>query len=206
MGQEIDCTARVGKKKSAGKALLETGYILFRGEFRVKIPFERITSVQAAGGWLEIVSSDGPLALQLGAAASKWAQKILHPPSRLDKLGIKLGVKAGIRVVMVALKDAELAAEMASRGAEVRTRLTSGCDLILFGAEEKPALARLEALADSIKLDGGIWVIYPKGMRAITENDVLAAIRTAGLVDVKVASFSTTHTALKAVIPKSRRL
>jgi hypothetical protein len=202
MGQEIDCTARVGKKKSAGKALLETGYILFRGEFRVKIPFERMTSVQAANGWLEIVSSDGPLALQLGAAAPKWAQKILHPPSRLDKLGIK----TGMRVVMVALKDDELAAEMASRGAEVRRRLTSGCDLILFGAEEKPALARLEALAGSIKLDGGIWVVYPKGIRAITENDVLAAIRAAGLVDVKVASFSPTHTALKAVIPKSRRL
>ena len=33
----------------------------------------------------------------------------------------------------------------------------------------------------------------------------MAASKKAGLVDVKVASFSPTHTALKLVIPVSRR-
>jgi len=50
-----------------------------------------------------------------------------------------------------------------------------------------------------------LWIVYPKGPKDITENDVLAAGRKAGLKDVKVAGFSPTHTALKFVIPAARR-
>ncbi|HXR09549.1 MAG TPA: hypothetical protein VN792_02170, partial [Candidatus Acidoferrales bacterium] len=57
----------------------------------------------------------------------------------------------------------------------------------------------------SIKPNGAIWIVYPKGVKHITESDVLRAIRAASLTDVKVASFSATHTALKAVIPSARR-
>jgi hypothetical protein len=40
-------------------------------------------------------------------------------------------------------------------------------------------------------------VIYPKGIQAVTENDVISAGRSVGFADIKVASFSATHTALK---------
>jgi hypothetical protein len=50
-----------------------------------------------------------------------------------------------------------------------------------------------------------MWVVYPKGRQQITEGDVLAAGRAAGLKDVKVVGFSATHTALKFVIPLTRR-
>ena len=50
-----------------------------------------------------------------------------------------------------------------------------------------------------------LWVVYPKGKKEITENEVLAAGRKAGLKDVKVVGFSPTHTALKFVIPLDRR-
>jgi hypothetical protein len=201
VGLETNCTASFGGKKSQGRAMLETDYVLFRGDFRVKIPFREMKSVQSRDGWLEIASSEGALALQLGAAAERWAHKILHPPSRLDKLG----VKPGMRVAMVALKDSDLAAEIVARGAKLHAKLAAHSDLIFFGASARPALTRLETLARSIQADGGIWVVYPKGVRQITEKDVLSAIRAAGLVDVKVASFSPTHTALKAVIPRNRR-
>jgi hypothetical protein len=200
VGLETICAARLGNKKSEGRAMLETDYVLFRGDFRVKIPFREMKSIQANDGWLEIGTSEGALALQIGAAAERWAHKILHPPSRLDKLG----VKPGTRVSVVALKDPDFAQELAARGAEIHARLAADSDLIFFAAPAKPALTRLETLARSIKVEGGIWVVYPKGVHQITENDVLSAIRAAGLVDVKVASFSATHTALKAVIPKSR--
>ena len=57
------------------------------------------------------------LALKLGAAAPKWAEKILHPPSRLDKLG----VKAGMRVSLVGVKDENLGSEIAERSATSHT-------------------------------------------------------------------------------------
>ncbi len=50
-----------------------------------------------------------------------------------------------------------------------------------------------------------LWIVYPKGQKCITENDVLSAGRKAGMKDVKVVGFSPTHTALKFVIPLSQR-
>src|SRR5258708_6704462 len=197
MGKEANCTARFGGKTSQGKALLETDYVLFRGDFRVKIPFREMKSIKPRDGWLEIASREGPLALQLGPASEKWAQKILHPPSRLDKLG----VKPGMRVSLVGFKDDVLVKEIAERGADIGT----SAEIIFYGAEKKSALDRLAKLAGSLKPDGAIWVVYPKGIREITEVDAINAIRAAGLTDVKVASYSSTHTALKALIPKTRR-
>ncbi len=195
MGYELAYKARFEGKTSQGKAMLETDYVLFRGDFRLKIFFRDMKKVEPRQGWLEILSPEGSLGLQLGAASEKWAQKILHPPSRLDKLGIK----AGMRVSIIGLKDESLRAEIADRGAALGPQ----GHVIIYGALKKASLAKLESLA--VKPDGAIWVVYPKGVKEITEDDVLSAIRAAGLVDVKVASFSPTHTALKAVVPKSRR-
>jgi hypothetical protein len=56
-----------------------------------------------------------------------------------------------------------------------------------------------------LKPAGALWVVRPKGRREITESDVMAAGKAAGLVDVKVVSFSDTHTAEKFVIPVAQR-
>jgi len=60
-------------------------------------------------------------------------------------------------------------------------------------------------VSKSMKGAAALWIVYPKGQKQITENDVLAAGRKCGLKDVKVVGFSTTHTALKFVIPLSDR-
>lgn len=200
MGKELVCAARFGGEVSHGKAMLETDYVLFRGDFRVKIPFSEMSAVKPRKGWLEIESAGGILALHLGDAAEKWAEKILNPPSRLDKLG----VRPSMRIAVIGLKDGAFIDELAASGAEI-AKLGPNRDIIFYSAEKESALARLKELAQSIKPDGAIWVIYPKGARLITEKAVIAAIRAVDLKDVKVASFSATHTALKAVIPRSRR-
>ena len=41
MGQQIQCTVRFGKQVSQGKALLETNELVFRGKFRLVIPFKQ---------------------------------------------------------------------------------------------------------------------------------------------------------------------
>ena len=67
-------------------------------------------------------------------------------------------------------------------------------------------MARLPALKQHLQSAGAIWVVSLKGKAAkIRDTDVMQAARRAGLVDVKVCSFSATHTALKLVIPKSAR-
>jgi len=194
MGQELECDARFAGKTSRGKAMLETDYVLFRGDFRVKISFASMRSVKAKGDWLAIESPDASLQLNLGARAEKWAQKILHPPSRIDKLG----VKAGMRVRLAGAS--ELRAEIEQQSAVI---VAKNPDIVFYKIGRKSELARLSEF--STTPDGALWIIYPKGVREVTETDVIAAIRAAGLKDVKVASFSPTHTALKGVIPVSQR-
>jgi hypothetical protein len=186
MGQEIKCRVEFGKEASEGKALLESNEVLFRGGFRLKIPFHGITAMEAAGGKLKIKFADGSAVFHLGTAAEKWADKIRNPPSRLDKLG----VKAGTKVHLINKHDEDFKRELAERGAVLEK---SKPDLVFLSAKNKDQLVELAYLTKG----SPVWVIYPKGIQAITENDVIKAGRSVGFADIKVVAFSATHTALK---------
>src|SRR6202007_2047945 len=108
MGNEAICKVRFGKQESEGKALLETSEVLFRGDFRLKIPFSKIKSAKAVDGELRLQTAEGLAVLQLGGAAEKWREKILHPKSRIEKLGVKPGAK----VSLVGKFDAEFLREL----------------------------------------------------------------------------------------------
>ena len=45
MGARVACLATFKRQTSAGQAELETDYVLFRGDFHVKMPFASITGV-----------------------------------------------------------------------------------------------------------------------------------------------------------------
>src|SRR5260370_41518998 len=85
MGKEATCKIQFGKQQSEGKALLETSEILFRGGFRVKIPFSTIKSAKAVDGELRLQTAQGLPVLHLGASAEKWLGKLLPPKSPLGK-------------------------------------------------------------------------------------------------------------------------
>src|SRR5690242_11195717 len=91
MGQELECTVRLQNRSLAGKAYLETDHVLFRGDERLKLSFKDLKSVSAADGVLRLEFDGGPAEFDLGKAAARWADKILHPPTRASKLGIKAG-------------------------------------------------------------------------------------------------------------------
>lgn len=203
MGLEAICKIRVGRRVVEGKALLESQELIFRSEdLRLKIPFRQMTAVEANGGWLRLTHSDGTAAFELGAQAAKWAEKIRNPKSLIDKLG----VRPGMRVSVLAIPDDGFRRDVANRTDDLaKNRVAKDSDLIFLGAEQAGALDKLRELSRSMKPNGAIWVVYPKGQKHITESGVFAAGKRAGLVDVKVASFSSTHTALKFVIPVDRR-
>ena len=194
MGQELACRMQYNRRTLAGKAYLETDHILFRGDERVKIALKDVKSVTAKAGVLTLDFPGGPATLDLGAAAEKWAHKILHPPTRADKLGIK----PGSAVRLIGDFDADFTKELAA--CEL---VTKAADLIFYLAPDRKALARIPR--SSLKRAGALWIVYPKGVQTIRELEVIEAGRAAGLKDVKVASFSATHTALKFVIPVQDR-
>jgi hypothetical protein len=202
MGAEARCTATIGGKKAVGKALLETDELIFRGdELRLTIPYKSVSSIDAKDGVLHIAWLSGVASFELGPAAVKWADRIRNPPSRIDKLD----VKPGQLVLLVGVRDASLRDEIETRGATVLARAIEPVDAIFLVANQRGDLERLLTVQKFLKRDGAIWVIRPKGSPNISESDVIGAGRRAGLVDVKVARFSDTHTAEKFVIPVSQR-
>jgi len=202
MGAEARCIATIGGKKAAGKALLETDELIFRGEdIRLKIPYKSVSSIDAVDGVLHVAWQSGVASFELGPQAVKWADRIRTPPSRIDKLD----VKPGQLVLFVGIRDATLREEIETRGATVVARPIAPVDAVFVAANERSDLRRLATVQNFLKRDGSIWVIRPKGRPSISENDVMTAGKNAGLVDVKVVRFSGTHTAEKFVIPVSKR-
>ena len=118
----------------------------------------------------------------------------------------KLGVKPGQRICVLGVDDAAFHKDVVSVVPDAAFgKLPKDCDLIFLGADNLKTLARIESLEDSIQRNGAIWVVYPKGQQHIREADVMAAGKSAGLTDNKICKFSETHTALRFVIPFTRR-
>jgi hypothetical protein len=203
MGAEVRCTARYEGKTANGNARLENNALEFRGDdLRLKIPLAEVKRVTARGGSLTVDSKKGRLLLALGDAAEKWALKIRYPPSRFDKLG----VRPDWRVSAIGVDDESFLAELEGKVALLSIgRTLKGCDAIFYGVSREAALAHLKKLKAALKPNGALWTIRPKGRPEISEASVRAAGKAAGLVDVKVVSFSPTHTAEKFVIPVKLR-
>ena len=202
MGNEVKCTVRFGKQTSAGKALLETSEVLFRGEFRLKIPFTTIKSAKAADGELHLQTADGLAVFEIGPAAEKWREKILHPKTRIEKIGVKPGEK----ISLLGSFEADFLAELDPlAGSVTKGKVAADSNTIFFAADSLKELSAVAKIAKSLKGATALWIVYPKGQKSITENDLIAAGRKTGLKDVKVVGFSATHTALKFVLPLTKR-
>ena len=201
MGAEALCSATFNTQTSTGKALLETNEIIFRGDFRLKIELKSITALDAKGGKLKVTWAVGIAPNDLGGKAETWARKIRHPKGLLDKLGIK----PGQRIVVLHVKDDRFVSQLRELGASVSTRTVKDADAIFLGAESLAGLAGMRQLVASMKRDGAIWTVTPKGKNGIKDIDIMGIARAAGLVALKVVSFSETHSANKFVIPKGQR-
>ena len=206
MGQERESTLRIAKRRIEGEALLETAEIIFRpvdGSKRLKFAFADIVkSVKAVDGELRFHTGEGLAVLELGPAAEKWAEKILHPKSRAEKLG----VKNAMRVSLLGRFDDDFQKELSAATKNVSAgKITINSEIIFVAVESSEELSDVARIAKSVKGAMGLWVVYPKGKKEITETDVIGAGRKTGLKDVKVVGFSPTHTALKFVLPVEKR-
>jgi hypothetical protein len=200
MGREATGTIRTADGNGTAKVLLETDELIFRGEVRAKVPFRTLTTVEPGPQGLRLVWPGGEATVDLPETeGARWADRIQNPPTLLDKLG----VKDGTRVAVLDVDDDAFEAELAGR----RVEPVSGgpADVVVWAVDDVGDLGRLPALTGWIHPDGALWAVWPKGRKELNENHVREAALDAGLVDVKVARFSATHSALKLVIPKAKR-
>jgi hypothetical protein len=202
MGLEAQCAVVFSGRSSKGKALLETDTLLFRGDFRLEISFKTIQSLVVEDRVLKVTFPEGVALFQLGLQAEKWAEKIRNPKGLIDKLG----VKTDSIVSVLKVQEESFRKELQDRAKEIsEDKAKKGSDLVFLGVETLSDLKKLKTLVKAIKREGAIWTISPKGKTGIQESEILSAAKEAGLVAVKVARFSETHTANKFVIPVARR-
>ena len=202
MGREAICQARFGRESGEGKVLLETDELIFRGDFRVKVPLREVKTAKAEDGRLVVEWPGGRLSLELGRSAEKWAQAIRSPKTIVEKLG----VEPGLHVVIVGRFETWFRTDvMNALGEKPGVKPVEGCDLVFILLVHEGDEAKLEDLIPAIHPDGAIWAVYTKGRKDLSEDTVRKAARGMGLVDIKVVRVSDELGALKLVIPKAER-
>ena len=198
MGTEATCRVRFNQTESSGKAHCGDGEIDFKGDFRFLWKWTDLSSVEAADGRLTVRKGADEASFELGANAEKWCFAILNPKSRLDKLGLKSGHAYQAWGEFDDAFPGELAKVASSPG-------VAPLDAIFIRMDGEQDLAKLNEARTKIAQNGMVWVMWPKGRKEFREDDIRNYSLKNGLVDVKVASFSATLSALKMVIPVKDR-
>lgn len=186
-------------RSSEGRALLEGDHLLFRGDFRLKLPFADLRGIAAAAGRLSLAVADGTVELELGLKAEDWAARIRNPKTVLDKMGIGPGTAV---TLMGAAPDPDLAAALDRAGVGSVPPGAEG-GVIVLSAAGRGDLSAVPSAADALGPKGALWIVYPKGGRVITQADIFAAGKGAGLVDTKVCAVSAASTALRFIRRKA---
>lgn len=193
MGKDAQVRARFAGGEDVGRLQYEAPKLLFRGAERRVFEGEALKGVRAEAG--DLVLADGSRFALGDKAAASWADAILNPKSRLDKLGVKPGMK----VAVLNVADDALAGELVARGA-ARVADLSDLDLLFYAADSLADLARLPDLIPALGDKGALWVVSRKGKAAgLKDVEVMAAARGQGLADTKVVGFSETLTALRFI-------
>jgi hypothetical protein len=192
MGKEAEVEAVwPGGEREAGRLQYEPPKLIFRGSERRVFEGDSLAQVRADGRELVLA---GGARFRLPTPAASWAEAILKPKGRLDKLG----VKAGLRIAVANLDDPAFVTELTAVAA--LTDVDRDLDLLFYGADSAGELAGIGALIPRLAPRGALWVVSLKGKAArVRDVEVMSAAKAHGLVDSKVCAFSETRTALRFV-------
>jgi hypothetical protein len=191
MGKDAHVSAHLPDGPDEGRLQYEPPKLIFRGRERRVFEGAALTTARAEGA--ELVVDGARFALGDKAAAS-WAEAILKPKTRMQKIGVKPGMRVGV----LGVDDAALAGELTGAGAV----LAEGgeLDLLFYAADSAQDLARIGELVPRLAERGALWTVSKKGKTATVQDvEVMRAAKACGLVDHKVVAFSDTHTSVRYV-------
>ena len=148
MGQDVHCIATWNGRRSVGTASLETDDIIFRGEFRLRIPFKTISDLTSEEGRLTVKIAEGTATFNLGVRAQQWAERIRNPKGVLDKLGIK----PEMLVSVLGVSDQWFLDELTSRVDELRIgKVARSSDVIIAAINTPKELTLFETAAGELE-------------------------------------------------------
>ncbi|MEI8281110.1 MAG: hypothetical protein WCG75_01775 [Armatimonadota bacterium] len=199
MGLETICRVKLNSEISEGKAHCGDGELDFRGEFRLRWKWSELERVSSNDGILTAVRGSDLAEFYLGEDAVKWEHAIKNPRSRLDKLGLK----PHHIYTLWGDFDEDFSIETTNRAGEPSSQ--GPYDLVFVRLWTTDDLVSLNLARESIASNGGVWAVWLKGKKELSETHIRDFALANGLVDVKVASFSETLSSLKVVIPVALR-
>jgi len=195
MGREATCQCQWGAESGQCKVVLETSELIVRGPIRRRMPIASLTKVSTQGNDLRFHVAEDTVTLTLGATLAKsWAKKIATPP---PTLAAKLGISSQSNLLIVGdCADEELKAALEAAA----TTESKNPDLILAHVRTVGDLNHALDLYAKIPSHPPIWIVYPKGpKKPIGETEIRNTLRRESFIDTKVASVSTSLTALRFV-------
>jgi hypothetical protein len=195
MGREATCQCKWASESAPCKVLLETHELIVRGPIRRRVPISSLRHVSVQDDQLHFCVEEEKVTLSLGSdQAQRWAKAITTPP---PGLATKLGISPASHLLLIGELEAE---ELKTAIAEAGQIQGQPINLILAcvksAADLNYTLDRYSACAGNPP----IWIIYAKGPnKPLTESEIRSTLRHEGFIDTKVASVSTTLTALRFI-------
>ncbi len=185
MGREASCHAELGDLAGQVHAWLESDAVILRGGIVGRFRLDGLKDMRVDGDVFKATTERGPMCLHLGAAeAAKWLDRIRHPRS----LGQKLGLEPGVPVHLAGTHP-EVLAMLHALGADMAP--LDRARLIFVAVEAQDDLQALDALASSLPDSVHLWVLRLKGKAAtVKESEIMARLRTHGLAPSKTAAWS----------------
>src|SRR5262245_59855690 len=147
MGAETTCAVTVNGKTSAAKVRLETTLLQIRGtDLKLDVPFSAMKKVAAHDGSVSIGYAGGRVTRALGTSAARWADKIMHRPSRLAKIG----ARAEWRTVVVGDVEKEFIEELRAAVDSVSVgRMLKGIDAAFVSVSRPVDFKRIASVKAS---------------------------------------------------------
>jgi hypothetical protein len=194
MGLEAKCAGKIaGGEVVVGKLHVDSKRIAFSGAGKKwAIELGEGVKTRIEGDWLIVSRGREKGAFEVGEAAQKWAKKILSPPSRLTKLG----VKPAMRVWMKGKFPADFEKELASAGAE-RVRSIEKAEMVFLLLETKADLPKIAEVSQKLVGKTPLWLVWAKGQPTFRESDVMGFAAECEIGPSKNCAFDERLTAEK---------
>jgi hypothetical protein len=203
MAMESACKLQVGKDQYDGRVRMEADHIDFAGATKFRFRLSEIRNQRCEDDVILFSFHGNPVSIKLDGhrTTESWFDYIQHPQTLADKLG----VEEGYTIRVVNLDDGELLNMLEERKTKVVTQPVKRCDMVMLGVERTSELTQLQDLSGTLRANGSIWVVLPKGGRHVSKAAVVAAVRAAGLNRTEVIDYSETQSAFRITVPSAAK-
>ena len=193
MGLEASTIAGKGRKRFTGKLHLDSKFLTFKGpDFQWAVALTPALSAESKQDLLVIQNGSDRITFEIGANAAKWVEKILNPPNRITKLGIKPEQKFWLsRGFQKSFAD-----ELRRHGAKA-TRQIENCEIAFWLVSRLEQLSEFDDIADRLPEGVNLWVVWKKGSATVGQTAVMERAKSLGFGPSKTAAFDDQHSSMR---------